>query len=358
MKIQTKNAIVIGLTSTLSYLAVYIARNVLSAVSPTLISRGLFNESNIGTLSSIFFFSYAVGQLINGVIGDFVKSKYMIALGLIISGVSSVFLPVFSQSIATTNVLYGVMGFALAMIYAPLTKLIAENTSKNHAVKCNLFLNFAAYFGAPLASGFAIILSWQKTFKASGIILVFMAALSFFVFSYLEHKKAIRFYNRNEDNVSKNNTAFSVLIKRDIIRFTFVSILTGVIRTTVLFWLPVYLTQHLKFSDNESKTINMIFAFLISAGSFIAVWIYKLFKQNMNKTLIFSFATASFFFLLCAFINQEFINIFVLLIAIISSNCAATMLWSVYCPSLSDTGLVSSRPNQYRQQHWQIVLMQ
>ena len=28
--------------------------------------------------------------------------------------------------------------------------------------------------------------------------------------------------------------------------------------------------------------------------------------------------------------------------AIISSNCAATMLWSVYCISLDDTGLVSS----------------
>lgn len=342
MKIQTKNAIIIGLISTLSYLAVYIARNVLSAVSPTLISNGLFDENNIGTLSSIFFFTYAVGQLINGIIGDFIKSKYMITFGLVIAGVSSIFLPIFSQSVITTNVLYGIMGFALAMIYAPLTKLIAENTSQNHAVKCNLFLNFAAYFGAPLASGFAIILSWQKTFKTSGIILIFMAVLSFLIFSFLEHKKAIKFNKRQKNKTTKSNSALGVLIKRDIIRFTFVSILTGVIRTTVLFWLPVYLTQHLKFSDNESKTINMIFAFLISAGSFIAVWIYKFFKQNMNKTLIFSFAIATVFFLLCAFVNQEFVNIFVLLIAIIASNCAATMLWSVYCPSLSDTGLVSS----------------
>ena len=79
MNKQSKYAIVIGSISTVSYLSVYIARNVLSAVSPTLINNNLFDEDGIGTLSSIFFFAYAVGQLINGVIGDYFKSKYMIS---------------------------------------------------------------------------------------------------------------------------------------------------------------------------------------------------------------------------------------------------------------------------------------
>jgi len=30
-----------------------------------------------------------------------------------------------------------------------------------------------------------------------------------------------------------------------------------------------------------------------------------------------------------------------MILAIMSSNCAATMLWSRYCPSLRDTGMVS-----------------
>ncbi|MBR5473323.1 MAG: MFS transporter, partial [Clostridia bacterium] len=271
---------------------------------------------------------------------DYIKSIYMIALGLFISGLASIFLPDFSRSILTTNILYGIMGFALAMIYAPLTKLIAENTSQNHAVRCTLFLNFAAYFGAPIASGLALIFIWKNVFKISGIILIVMAILSFAVFSYLEFKKIIKF--KKIDKRKSDKSGYKVLIKRDIVRFTFVSILTGVIRTTVLFWLPTYLMEYLSFSEDKSNTFNIIITFLISLASFAAVSIYKMFKENMSKTLLFAFSVAAFFFGLCAFINQAYINIFVLLVAIISSNCAATMLWSVYCPSLSDTGLVSS----------------
>ena len=36
------------------------------------------------------------------------------------------------------------------------------------------------------------------------------------------------------------------------------------------------------------------------------------------------------------------LNIVFIVLAIMSSNAAATMLWSRYCPSLRDTGLVSS----------------
>ena len=36
------------------------------------------------------------------------------------------------------------------------------------------------------------------------------------------------------------------------------------------------------------------------------------------------------------------LNIILMILAIMSSNGAATMLWSRYCPSLRDTGMVSS----------------
>ena len=35
-------------------------------------------------------------------------------------------------------------------------------------------------------------------------------------------------------------------------------------------------------------------------------------------------------------------NIVFIVLAVMASNCAAVMLWSRYCPSLRDTGMVSS----------------
>lgn len=341
-KTAVKNAFVIGLTSSLAYLAVYISRNILSALSPQLNNEGIFDESALGTLSSIFLCAYAIGQLINGVIGDIVKSKNMISIGLLVAGLASFFLPVFYQNSIVINIAYGIWGFALAMIYAPLMKLIAENVEKDYAIKCNLCINFSSYFGAPLAGVLAITFTWKTSFEVSGLILLVMAIAVFITFSYLEFKKAIVFRAPNKEEKQSLLSSISVLIKRSIVKFTLVSILTGVIRTTVMFWLPTYLMQHLSFSEKYSTTIFTAFSLILSLASFVAIYVYKLMKNDMNKTLLVSFFAAAIFFALCIIVKSSFVNIILLLMAIISSNCAATMLWSVYCISLEDTGLVSS----------------
>ena len=84
MKISqnAKKAIMIGSLCSVSYFAVYIARNILGAVTPQMVEEG-YSEAFIGRISSLYFVTYAVGQLINGAIGDRIKAKYMICIGLL-----------------------------------------------------------------------------------------------------------------------------------------------------------------------------------------------------------------------------------------------------------------------------------
>jgi sugar phosphate permease len=41
-------------------------------------------------------------------------------------------------------------------------------------------------------------------------------------------------------------------------------------------------------------------------------------------------------------IKHPIINVIVIVIAIMASNASASILWSVYCPGLKETGMVSS----------------
>ena len=61
----------------------------------------------------------------------------------------------------------------------------------------------------------------------------------------------------------------------------------------------------------------------------------------MDLTILIMFSSATMMFALVYFIKQPALNIIFLVLAIMSSNGAATMLWSRYCPSLRDTGMVS-----------------
>jgi len=52
---NARNAIRIGSLCSISYLAVYIARNILSAVTPQMIELG-YAEAYIGNISSLYFY--------------------------------------------------------------------------------------------------------------------------------------------------------------------------------------------------------------------------------------------------------------------------------------------------------------
>ena len=109
---KAKKALFIGLLCSCSYLAVYFARNILSAVTPQMIEKGVGDEKYIGKVSSLYFFCYAFGQLINGAIGDKIKARYMISLGLIFAGVSNFLFSRIVDNPSAAMIIYGCTGFS------------------------------------------------------------------------------------------------------------------------------------------------------------------------------------------------------------------------------------------------------
>lgn len=336
---EARKAVLLGTMCAISYLAVYVARNVLSTVTPQIIENGVFFTEEIGSLSSAYFITYAIGQLINGIIGDKIKAKYMIAFGLILAGIGNVLFAVLSATKLLSFVAYAFTGFFLSMIYAPMTKLVAENTEPIYATRCSLGYTFASFFGSPVAGLLAAFFVWEKVFSISSAILIFMGIVCFVSFTAFEKKGLIK-YGQYKPPEKKGGV--KLLIKHQIIKFTLISIITGVVRTAVVFWLPTYLSQRLGFPSNTAALIFTVATFVISETAFIAVFMYEKLNHNMDLTLLISFVAAAVFFLLVFFEKQPILNIIFMVLAIMASNCAASMLWSRYCPSLRDTGMVSS----------------
>lgn len=335
-----QKAILIGGMCSISYLAVYLARNILGTVSPQMIEDGFFTTEQIGKLSSIYFITYAVGQLINGAIGDKIKAKYMISFGLILAGICNILFATLSGSVLLAYVSYGLTGFFLSMIYGPMTKVVAENTEPIYATRCSLGYTFASFFGSPLAGVLAALLSWQSVFTSSSAVLLIMGFICFTVFTAFEKKGLIE-YNKYQTKAQKGGN-IRVLIQHQIIKFTLISIITGVIRTTVVFWLPTYLSQYLGFTSETSALIFTAATFIISLAPFVAIFIYERLDNNMDLTILIAFVASSVFFLMVYLWKQPTANIVFMVLAILSSNLASSMMWSRYCPSLRDTGMVSS----------------
>lgn len=337
---NARNAIYIGGMCSISYLAVYVARNILGAVSPQMIETGGFTAEYIGRVSSMYLTCYAIGQLINGALGDKIKARYMISGGLLFAGVMNFLFSRMGGHPDAAVFIYGMTGFFLSMIYGPITKVVAENTEMPYTTRCTLGYTFSSFLGTPFAGVIAAMFAWQDVFAVSSGILCTMAVVCFSFFLLYEKKGIVR-YGQYVRKKSSGNPV-KVLIRKDIIRFVFIAVLTGAVRTSVVFWMPTYISQYLGFSTSRSALIFTAASFVISATAFLAIFIYERLNRNMYLTIRIMFSASFVFFILLFLVKQPTLNIILFVCAIMSNNCCSTMLYSRYCPGLRDTGFVSS----------------
>jgi len=335
-----KKAFLLGGLCSVSYLAVYVAKGALSATTPQITQAGAFTTEQVGTLSSIYFIVYAVGQLINGFIGDRIKAKYMISFGLILASLGFLLLPQLTDAPVFAYIAYAASGFFMAMIYGPMTKVVAENTEPVYATRCSIGYTLASFLGSPAAGILAAALAWQWVFRSASSMLLVMGIVAFICFTLLERKGIVK-YGQYKQKKGKGG-GIGLLIKRQIIKFTFISIITGVVRTSVVFWLPTYISQHLGFAPETAALIFTVASFAFSFSPINAILIYEKLKRNMDLTILLAFIASTCFFLLVFFVQEPIVNVICISLAILSNNLASSMMWSRYCPSLYDTGMVST----------------
>ena len=336
---KAKEAVLLGGTCALAYLVVYVVRNVLGTVSNQMVGQGIFDREFVGTLSSVFFICYAIGQLVNGTIGNYVKGRYMICGGLLLAACANYGFSLCPASVPLAFIAYGACGFFLSMIYAPMVKLVADSVEPIYATRCGTSYSFSMFFGSPLAGLLAAFLSWRGVFTVSSLALVVMCAVCFVLLGAFEKKGIVKYPQRVK--AERSSGGVRELLRHQIVRFTFVAMLTGIIRTTVIFWLPTYLAEHLHFAEKEAALLFSVATLAISASAFVALGVYEKLGRDMNRSVLLFFCVSAVMFLMVYLLKTPVLNILFIVLAILAANSASSILWSMYCPSLAATGLVS-----------------
>ncbi len=338
-KNEILKAFQIGTICIFSYIVSYYMRNLLSVTSPEILSCGYATKEFLASLSSIYMAMYAIGQLINGVIGDIVKPKLMIVFGTAFSGIASSLFALTNSPIIKM-VLFAVIGFSLSMLRGPLVKTISENTMPKHSRIICTFFSFASFAGPLIASLFSILFDWKKTFLIGGIIALIIGCAVYVVFTLFERNKKITYSYSKNSNGFKN--IFKVFTLNHFVFYVFIGALAEISAASINFWIPTYLTEQLSFSENTSKIIYSAMSFIKSITPFISLFFFTLLKEKDIKMCRLTFIFATAFFIGMRFIDNPILNIICLLFAQIAIGCASALLWSIYIPSQSESGMVST----------------
>lgn len=339
MEKKVQSAWRIGSLCIATYLASYVTRNILSVSTPEMIKEAFFTKEYTGLLSSVCFIFYAVGQLINGFIGDMVHPKYMIIMGLGVSSISTFAIPLFDNRIIHF-VAFALIGFGLSMLRGPLMKVISENTAATHArMICTLF-SMAGFAGPLIASLLSIFFEWRAVFTVTGIISVFITVASVTVISLLEKRGEIKFTPKKEKGVL--NSILSVFKLEDFFFYMFISAIGEIAGSSITFWIPTYTTEHLGFSGDAASTIYSVVSLTTLFTPFITLVIYEKLIRNGVKLALVMYVLSAVFFIAVRFTAAPLVNVIMLIIAKMAAAAASSIVWSAYIPGLARSGKVSS----------------
>ena len=339
MEKKVQSAWRIGSLCIATYLASYVTRNILSVSTPEMIKEAFFTKEYTGLLSSVCFIFYAVGQLINGFIGDMVHPKYMIIMGLGVSSISTFAIPLFDNRIIHFAA-FALIGFGLSMLRGPLMKVISENTAATHArMICTLF-SMAGFAGPLIASLLSIFFEWRAVFTVTGIISVFITVASVTVISLLEKRGEIKFTPKKEKGVL--NSILSVFKLEDFFFYMFISAIGEIAGSSITFWIPTYTTEHLGFSGDAASTIYSVVSLTTLFTPFITLVIYEKLIRNGVKLALVMYVLSAVFFIAVRITAAPLVNVIMLIIAKMAAAAASSIVWSAYIPGLARSGKVSS----------------
>lgn len=330
-------AVTLSVTCVSAYIACYILRNVLSVITPDMIASG-YETEYIGALSSVYYVIYACGQLFNGYVGEVIKAKYMIVLGLSVASLSSV-LFAFCGAGVLGVVLFGIMGFSLSMLRGPIVKTICENTDSKISHLACVFLSFSGFVGPLAASLLSLFMGWQTAFVIAGIIGLAFAISVYTLLTVFEARGIVRY---GEKKKGKKMDIFGIFKFRGFLFYLAVVIVCETAYIAIGFWLPTYFTEKLGFDSGTAGIIYSVMSFIRAFTPFFALFILKLLKNDDRLLARIVYTIAALAMISALFITYGYFNVLMMLIALICIGMASTMVWSNYIPNQAESGLTSS----------------
>ena len=263
---------------TLIYFSSYVTRINLAAVISEVVTATSFARTELAVALTCLSATYGIGQIVNGRLGDYVKPQNLILTGLIIATVINVVFPLLAASPMLMAVLWGVNGFAQAMMWPPIVKILVANMDDDMYSYAVVRVSWGSSIGtivvyllAPVIIGLA---GWKGVFFFSALIGAAVTALWFF----MRRGITVPQMNAASDTPDKARIPRQALLPMAFIALGI--IFQGMLRDGVTSWMPSYLSEIFSLGNQTSIFCTVSLAIFGMFSYTVATKLYKRWFSN------------------------------------------------------------------------------
>ena len=276
------------------YFVSYITRLNFNAVMAEMIEVQVLDGKTAGLVGMVLFITYGAGQIVSGMAGDKIEPENLIFMGLIIAAVCNVLMP-FLNTVFLFCFVWGVNGFAQAMLWPPIVKLLSKYLTDAKYAKGCFFVSLASHVATVaiyLLVPFCIVLvGWKSVFWCASTV-TFLVCIVWGGGGFCRIKSKIidsdlKSTLIKQPEPQKNGFGIAV-IASGLIFILLVIMLQGILKDGITSWMPTYMNEVFGLTSKISILMNVFLpVFSILCVYFASILYRKVFKNELTESLVF-----------------------------------------------------------------------
>lgn len=273
-----------------------------------------FSSSDIGLMTSTLFWTYGIGHLINGRLGEIVGIRTFIILSVFLSVVTNIFMG-FQTSLIVMIILWGLNGFFQSMAWSPGVSSLTAWWPGDKRGFATGFANAFSGFGEVAAKlmvalGFAILpnLGWRSAFLVPMALPIFMLVI-YILFAKSGPKSiGLKDYQETDQEKAEQENEMTAIVKEKgklypylhlvknkmFLIWVFVVFASGLARYGLATWIPKYLMDVANLGTTVSILTSTVLPIGMGIGTFIIPTLTDKFCPNnrLIAGIVSGFASA------------------------------------------------------------------
>ena len=324
----------------IGYTTSYLLRTNLSAVLDRLIAEFNITNGVAGIAGSMFFWTYAAGQIVAGYLADRVNPKRMMAVGTILSALCNTGIA-FSRGFTAVLLLWALNGLSLAMVWSPTFRILVNWFSAEEYRKVSVWISLPTTVGYLLSWGLIRVvarpLPWRAAFLlpavCAGVFLLFWAAF------LRPTPESAGFFPAPRGDQSATMPAptsqslWPLLIGEGLLFAGLAAVVQGLIKEGVNLWGPTMLSEiGASTGSGLVSTFSILIPIFSTLGILVAGIIVKRLKDSSTGALLFLFVLSMLASGAMYLFRAHFALAAMLISLMMACMCGANVLITVLVP--------------------------
>lgn len=239
-----------------------------------------------GLVSTFLFFSYGVGQFVNGFLCKKYNLKWIIFASLMVSGVINLTVAL-TPSFEIVKYLWLINGFALSVLWPCVIRMLSECLSKKYMARATVIIGttvaagtFAIYAASALFTSFGV---FKLAFYTAAVFMPAVALIWIFSISKISDRAKALCKDEEELPAVGNEQKKKADGGRISVRWLYViicvlavyAVVTNLIKDGLTTWIPSILKENYGLAPSFSIVLSLALPMVSVFGNFFAVTLHK-----------------------------------------------------------------------------------